>query len=415
MTSPRVKDDAYRDLFEQLVIEAAWTWERRAIAVDAPHATLFDVADIERRLAALLKGLTTSIDLGWSCCEATLAQRRAGEQFTATVIAFGADDVYKIQTAVETGLADPRAAKGLVSALGWLPADIARPWIVRLLQGKDMNHKYLGVAACSVRREDPGALLNDILTRDDCRQHVKLYARALRLVGELRRHDLLPVLQATMSDPEPTIAFWSTWSSILTGHHAAVNRLRPFVLKPGPYRTCALDMAFRALPLEEGRAWISALAQDPANVRAVIAASGALGDPRAVNWLLDKMTDPKRAHLAGEAFVNISGVDLEKSDLTLSPVQTPALPDIPDGNDIGLEEDQNLPWPDAEKVARWWRNHGSDFKTGQRYFLGRPMTPDWLKLKIAHGTVRQRHAAALALALGDPKSRFINTRAKFSA
>lgn len=406
------KDHAYRDFFEQLVIEAAFAWQRRTMVLDAPHDTSGDLADLDRRLATLLKGLTTSIELGWACCEAALAEQGAGEQFTATVIAFSTGDSERIKIAVEAGLADPRATKGLVSALGWLPDRIARPWIARLLQGKDMSHKYLGVAACSVRRADPGEQLTDILTREDCRAHVKLHARALRLVGELRRDDLLPMLQATMSDPDPTIAFWSTWSAVLLGHHAAVKHLRPFVFKPGPYRTRALHMALRVLPLDEGRAWISALAQEPANIRTVIAASGVLGDPHAVNWLIEKMTDPKLARLAGEAFSTITGIDVDGLDLALAPQQRPAPPDIPDDNDIGYYEDQNLPWPDPGKVAAWWRSHGPNFKVGQRYFLGEAVTPDWLKLKIAHGTLRQRHAAALALALIDRHSRLINTRAK---
>lgn len=410
--SHRLKDHAYRDFFEQLVIEAAFAWQRRTTALDAPHYTSVDLAEMERRLAALLKGLTSSIELGWACCEAALAEQGAGEQFTATVIAFNTGDSERIKIAVEAGLSDPRATKGLISALGWLPDPIARPWIARLLQGKDMNHKYLGVAACGLRRENPGEQLNDILAREECRAHVKLHARALRLVGELRRDDLSPIVEAAMGDTDSTIAFWSTWSSILLGHHAAVKHLRPFVFKPGPYRARALQMALRILPLEEGRAWISALAQDPANIRVAIAASGVLGDPRAANWLIEKMTDPRLARLAGEAFANITGIDLDGCNLTLAPEQRLAPLDTPDGDDIGFHEDQNLPWPDAGKVAALWRNRGPNFKVGQRYFLGKVMTPDRLKLTIADGTMRQRHAAALALALIDRRSRFINTRAR---
>lgn len=410
--SHRPKDHAYRDFFEQLVIEAAFAWQRRATALDAPHDTSVDLADIEHRLTTLLKGLKSSIELAWACSEAALAEQGAGEQFTATVIAFSTGDSERIKIAVEAGLSDARATKGLISALGWLPDPIARPWIARLLQGKDMHHKYLGVAACSLRRENPGEQLNDILTRKDCRAYVKLHARALRLVGELRRDDLSPIVEAAMGDTDPTIAFWSTWSSILLGHHAAAKQLRPFVFKPGPYRARALQMALRVLPLEEGRAWISALAQDPANIRAAIAASGVLGDPRAVNWLIEKMTDPRLARLAGEAFAHITGIDLDGYNLTLAPAQRPTPPDMPDDDDPSFHEDQNLPWPDAGKVAALWRNRGPNFKVGRRYFLGKAITPDWLKLKIADGTLRQRHAAALALALIDRQSRLINTRAK---
>ena len=51
---------------------------------------------------------------------------------------------------------------------------------------------------------------------------------------------------------------------------------------------------------------------------------------------------------------------------------------------------------------------------GQRYFLGKPITADWLKQKLAIGTQRQRHAAALELALSGETPLF-NTRARISA
>ena len=411
--APRHNSDrAYRDLFEQLVIEAAWAWLRRSTAIDQPHYTAADIAEMERHIAASLKGLTTSIDLGWECCQAALARGDSGEQFTASVIAFHTHDARCIQIAVETGLTDPRTTKGLISALGWLQSEIARPWIERLLKGKDLNHKYLGIAACSIRREDPGELLTDILRREDCRQHAKLYARALRLAGEIRRRDLLPQLQASLGASEPALAFWANWSSILLGHRDLVKNLRPVVLKPGPYQSCAIQLAFRVLPIEQGREWISALAKDPSNLRTVIIATGILGDPHAVSWLINKMTDPKQARLAGEAFTFITGLDLNNAKLTLAPQQTPVLPDNLEGGDLGHDEDQNLPWPDAEKIATVWRRHGTNFKAGQRYFVGKTITPEWLKHQIAAGNMRHRNSAALDLTLIDPQSRFINTRAK---
>lgn len=410
---PRNSDHAYRDLFEQLVIEAAFTWLRRSQTLDQPHYTLADIAEMERHIAASLKGITTSIDLGWDCCQAALTGGEPGEQFTATVIAFRTHDLRRIQVAVETGLTDPGATQGLISAFGWLQSEIARPWIERLLKGKDLNHKYLGVAACSIRREEPGELLTDILKREDCRQHTKLYARALRLAGELRRRDLTPLLQTSIGASEPAFAFWANWSAILLGQRDLVKNLRPQVLKPGPYQARAIQLAFRVLPIEQGREWISALAQDPSNLRAVITATGVLGDPHAVNWLIGKMTDSKQARLAGEAFSVITGIDLNKSNLTLAPQQTPTLPDRLEDHDLGHDEDQNLSWPDPEKIIVFWRNHGANFKAGQRYFLGKAIAPEWLKHQIAADNMRHRHAAALELALIDPQSRFINTRAKF--
>ena len=413
-TQETVLAGSYHDLYEGGVVDAAFLWLLRSIAVDQPHYTLADLADLEQRLEAQLDLLMSSLELGWEACETALSLQQPGEVFTATVVALRSHDIEKIKTAIQSGLAVPETFKGLVSALGWLPAEISRPWIERLLKGKDMNHKYLGVAACSVRRDDPGEILTDILKREDCRTHLPLHARALRLVGELRRQDLMPALQASLEAKDMNLAFWATWSSILLGQHASVKNLRAFVLKPGPHQARAIQMAFRVLPVDQGREWISALAKDPANQRAVISATGILGDPHAVNWLISKMADPQQARLAGEAFTLITGIDLEKHKLIAStqPDQAPIPNDDAADTNVGLDDDENLPWPHAEQIAVLWRNHGQHFLVGRRYFLGKAVTPDWLKSKLNDSTQRHRHAAALELALIDSQSRLVNTRAR---
>lgn len=413
-TTPSTDSDhVFRDYFEASAVDAAFLWLLRSIAVDQPHYTRADLAELEQRLEAQLDILMSSPAQGWEVCEAALSLQQSGEAFTATVVALRSHDMAKIQTAIQSGLANPVMFKGLVSALGWLSTGIARSWIGRLLKGKDMNHKYLGVAACSARRDDPGELLDDILKREDCRQHPLLYARALRLAGELRRQDLMPALQRNLDARDANPAFWANWSAIVLGQHALVENLRPFAVKPGPFQSRAMQLAFRVLPVEVGREWISTLAKEPANLRAVIKATGILGDPHAVQWLISRMTDPAQARLAGEAFASITGIDLEKHALTATPSAGSTAPnDNPDDNFVGLDEDENLPWPDAEKITALWRHHGQHFLVGRRYFQGKTLTPDWLKNRLAEGSLRTRHAAALELALLDNQSRLINTRAR---
>lgn len=407
---------AYRGLYEQYVTDASFLWLLRSISLDQPHYTPRDLATLEGRIDAQLNGVMTSVDLGWECAEAALALGEPGEQFTATVTALRSHEMRRIQTAVEAGLAHPRATPGLISALGWMDSDIAQPWISRFLSGKDLNHKYLGVAACSVRREDPGEMLTQILKREDCLAHVKLHACALRLIGELRRLDLMSALQNAAGSQEPSVAFWAHWSMILLGHHAVVKHLQPLVLKPGPFQDRAIQIAFRVLPVEQARDWISLMSKDPSNLRAVIQATGVLGDPHAVNWLIGKMAEPPLARLAGEAFTSITGVDLEKHHLSQDARRQEMLIPNDDPNDahVGLDEDENLPWPDVEKVTALWRNHGTNFLVGRRYFLGKPITPELLKRIVGEGTLRHRHAAALELALIDPHARLINTYAKIA-
>lgn len=407
--------NAYREIYEQFVDNASFLWVLRSIAVEQPHYYVADIHELEQRIEAQLDGLMTDVEAAWEICLQALELEEPGEVFTATVIAFRSHDVLKIQKTIETGLSNNETAKGLISAMGWLPGKLVHPWIKKFFTSKDLNHKYLALAACSVRRENPGEYLNKILDRDDCKQHEKLYARALRLIGEIRRLDLMPHLSEAINSEQDAISFWSNWSAILLGNRTAVTNMEPYVFKTGLYQINAINIAFRVLSIEQARNWISKLSANQDQSRAVIKATGILGDPHAVNWLIGKMSEPANARLAAEAFTIITGIDLEQYHLVAE--VTPALVEQPnndtDDDDVSLDEDENLPYPDADKVATIWMNHGQNFIAGQRYFLGRPISVDWLKNKRITGNQRQRNLADLELnLLGDTP--LYNTRARIS-
>jgi len=407
---------AYGEVFAQYAELAAFLWEQRRIAVKRPDYVREDIANLESRLALQLDGLMTSIDAGWSACEAGLDIGEAGEVFTAACAALRSRAVSRIQRAVEAGLVNPLATPGLVSALGWLPSEVVDPWIERFLAGKDMRHKYLGVAACSVRRRDPGDMLTAVLQRPDCLQHEELHARALRLIGELRRQDLMAAVVASENAQSECVKFWGLWAAIMLGNKRAVEKMKAFVFKPGPYQVRAIELAFRVLPVEYARGWISEMASDKALARSVVVATGVLGDPHAVNWLIAKMAEPDLARVAGEAFSLITGADLKRLQATQpTPEGWQDGPnDDPADDVVALDEDEYLPWPDKLKVAALWQRHGHNFMVGQRYFMGRPVSADNLKDGLMNGHQHQRHAAALELALLGEQSRFANTRARVS-
>jgi uncharacterized protein (TIGR02270 family) len=408
---------AYRGIFEQYVEQASFLWILRSIAVKHPHYTAADISDLERRIEAQLDGLMTSIDQAWEICLEALEIGEQGEVFTAAVIAFKSHDSLKIQKALEAGLDNEETFKALVSVMGWLPDKLVHPWIKKFLASKDLDHKHLALAACSVRRKDPGEQLNQLLDRDDCKAHERLYARALRLIGELKRKDLMSFLvEAAKSDSED-MKFWSNWSAILLGDRVAVKQLEPFIFNQGPHQINAIEIAFRSLPVEQARSWISRLVGDKQQIRAAINATGIFGDPHAVNWLIKQMQDSTIAKLSGEAFNLITGINLEQFGLALEDPPDSALhpnEDI-DDEDVSLDEDENLPWPDFDKVSKIWADKGSNFTSGQRYFMGRSITTESLKEILFNASQRQRHAAALELALVDSEMPFSNTCARVSA
>lgn len=402
---------AYKDIHQQFASDAAFLWLLRSQAVNQPHYTRQDLRQLEQRINSHLDGLMTAIEESWPVCVEALSFDEAGEAFVATVVAFRSHDVRKIQVAVEAGLSNPDTERGFISALGWLPAKLVHGWLEKFVNSKNLDHKLLAVGGFSLRRENPGASLERILERDDCRQHHRLYARSLRLAGELRRLDLLPQIEAARDSDSEDVAFWANWAAVLLGDLNAVENLKSDALTPAPRQARAIDLAFRVLPVERGRQWIAALAETPEQVRDVIRATGTLGDPQAVNWLLGKMQQPELARIAGEAFANITGINLEESQLTRESDADSMPPVDDDSAEIDLDEDEHLPWPDADKIEILWRNHGDRFVAGQRYFLGREPSAEFFCNILESGYQRQRHAAALELALIDPQRPLPNTRA----
>jgi len=408
------KMNSYKDIYEQHVTDVSFLWILRSIAVDQPHYNRQDIYELEQRIDAHLNGLMVAVEDSWEICLEALELEGPGEVFTSAVIAFKSHDTAKIQKVIEEGLKTQDTFRGLVSALGWLPEALAFPWIEKFLTSKDLNHKYLAIGACSVRRMNPGEHLNRILTREDCKEHKKLYARAIRLVGELKRQDLNSFLEEAANADNEEIKFWANWSSILLGIRVAVTNLEPYVFQSGPYQLEAINIVFRVLTVEQARNLISKLSEDKKQIRLVIQAVAVLGDPHAVNWLISTMNDPALARVCAQALCYITGIDLEQYQLVSEPsLKVASHPsEETDDDDVSLDEDENLQWPDVNKISQVWNNLGTKFTIGHRYFMGQEITQNFLKDKILNANQRQRHAAAMELAILDPAMPLENTHSR---
>jgi uncharacterized protein (TIGR02270 family) len=416
-SAPRLSD-AYLDIYEQFAVDSSFLWLLRSIAVNQPHYAPGEIGELETRIDANLDGLMTAPEESWAICRDALELGEPGEAFTAAILAFRSLDAHKIQTAVEAGLSTGTALPGLVSALGWLPGRLCHSWIKRFLTSKDLEHKYLAVAACSVRREDPKEYLSAILKRPDCLAHTDLHARALRLVGELKRQDLIPAVKNGLKSEDPTVVFWAAWAAVMLGYKAVATEFHPYIMQPGPLQGRAIDLAFRVLPVGRARSWIAELAKDPVGTRNVIKAISALGDPHAINWLIDQMRVPKFSRQAGEAFTFITGIQLEENNLALDdlPNLDAHLPnDDPRDEDVSMDEDENLPFPDVAKLAATWQKYQHRFVSGQRYVLGKAIAAEHVAPIVETGLQRQRKAAALELALLDPHTVVPNCKARSMA
>lgn len=135
------------------------------------------------------------------------------------------------------------------------------------------------------------------------------------------------------------------------------------------------------------------------------------GDPALVPWLIRQMTQPQFARIAGESFSVLTGADLEANRLRCAAPENQGGPTGDLEDDAAIDEDEGLPWPDAEKIAAWWRAEGHRFPGGRRFFIGQAPSVEGCRRVLRHGVQRQRIAAAQYLCLLQPGTKLFPTSA----
>ena len=392
------------------VEEAATLYDGRAVLTRAPHITLFQLRQSDDRMAAHLDGVAVAGEAAWPFCFAALEQPSPGAAFVATVRALESRQQPSLEhlLAMAAGAAD--TARGVVAAFGWIEPEKLQGQVPHLLAASCPFQRLLGVATCAMHRVDPGLIAAVRLQDSDA----AVRARALRTAGELGCLDAGPLCTATLDDEDDGARFWSAWSSVLLGARGkALDVLAQLGTENGSWRQRAFRLMLQASAMGPAHALLQQIARDPTQLRWLIEGSGIVGDPRYVAWLIGFMTKDETARLAGEAFTLITGADLDKlqlyrerpDDFESGPTDDPA------DDDVAMDPDEGLMWPDAHKVDRWWAANRSRFQNGQRYFMGAPVTREHCIDVLRNGYQRQRILAAHYLCLLEPGTPLFNTSA----
>ncbi len=397
-------------IVEQHAEEAAFLWILRDAAVQAPHYSLKDLADIDERVEAHIDGLRISEDMGWSICADALAQEEPGEVFAAAVLAFESGQDQRIKMVLEAAATDPELSLGLISALGWLRFDQVKEHIDQLLQSLTPELRRIGIAASAVHRQDPGSTLVDALNDED----TFLKARAIRAAGELGRIDLLPTLKNQISTKDKDCQFWAGWSAVLLGDRGeALEFLKTLATSESPFRESALNLTLRVMDNASVQNWLKEMSQQPDWLRYTMIGAGVAGDPVQISWIVEHMEVPELARVAGEAFTMITGVDLAYEDLEGEwPEGFEAGPtEEPEDEDVEMDPDEDLPWPEPGLIAAWWNKKKGEFRNGTRYLVGKPIAAAHLQHVLRTGYQCQRAAAAIELAVLHPGQPLFEVRA----
>jgi uncharacterized protein (TIGR02270 family) len=277
-------------------------------------------------------------------------------------------------------------------------------------------HRAWGLAACAMHRVDPGAILAQAVGDADAQVRVRAWRAAAQLgrrdLSDAARHALRPA--SGLADDLTQVEARRAAAGALTlwgqGDH---EQVRQALLAPCPEKALpnvdAHRLATLAAPVEWGREQIRALAAQAEtsapHKRRMMRMAGWVGDPQIVPWLIQHMADDVWARLAGEAFSLLTGADLAALGLERKPPEGIDFgPNAdPDDENVALDEDDSLPWPDQERVQAWWQQQVSGLPGG-RLLAGQARSPAQALHVLRTQGQRQRILAADTLCLLTPGS-----------
>ncbi len=388
--------------------EAAFLRQQRDASVFAPHYNLKDLSKLDSRLEAHLDGLLIAGDPGWDIVYQQLEDKtEPGEVFVAAFLAYESGKQDRIDKVL--ALAAPVYAlhAAVVSALTWLLSSQANKFLPALLNGATPGLRRIGLSAASAILANPGLALEKGLNDLD----LSLRARAIKVVGEMGYAVWANQLRKELRSPDLGCRFAAAWSlARLSSDAAALAELHTIALAESTYRIPALNILVRRLEPGAVRKLIGMLSKIPGAERLVLFTMGVWGDPVDVPYLLEKMNVTPHARIAAESFSFITGLNLTDSNFDAStPADHESVPnEDPLDDRVELDPDDNLPWPEVDKVQDWWNKNRSRFQPGTRYLVGELLDEARCKQILDEGYQRQRAYAAFELALKNPGQPFLD-------
>jgi len=391
--------------------ESALLCNQRSFLAGSAHAKLHHLRRLDDRLAAHLDGLLVARDWGNKACDEALANAGRGEVFTSTVLALNDHDLQRLKRLLGFAELMPEVRDAVAQAVGWASAESLRGTAKDLLDSPHPFHRTIAIAACDSHMVDPGDVLQAAVVDADA----TLRAQALRAAGECGRLDLVAACLGALTDEDAGCRFWAARSAVLLGErHRPVRALHDATLFPGTLHGAqAFSLLFKLATSTQAAPLLAGMLDKPADLRDAIRGAGTVGDPRIVPWLISQMDDPQLSRLAGEAFSTITGLDLAWLNLECKPPQDfeSGPGDDPEDDDVAMDEDDGLPWPDSGKIRAWWDANAGGFQAGERYFMGAVPSRAHCVEVLKHGYQRQRVAAAEYLCLLRPGSKLFPTSA----
>jgi len=402
------------DIVEEHFDEAAFLWTRWEADLSSHCLSLHRIAErTEARLMAHLDGLDIA---GSSAIDRlylpALADRDQSKAFVAAYLLIGLKGGRFMDTLepLLSGMKQ-KPLMGVGRALELHPSPNALPLLERLLLHDRPRIRAIGLEALSFRRKAGLAMVQPHGSASD----PSVKQAVLRAVARGSLHGLQDVATRHLDAEDPALAEAALMAALILDPRHARAVCQRIIRARGS--SCALALV--ALALIDGDAGQRA-AEDALELnqpsRDALWALGFTGTPRAAEICLELLSDSTSGALAFEAFVGITGVDIEAEQLTrVAEIPGPAWEQMepePDVDaELALEPDKALPIPEPDAVRRWWESNRTRFVSNERYLEGRPASDLRLLELLETASMRRRAVHALELSLRTEGRVQVETRA----
>lgn len=391
---------------------------QRTALVRSPAAGLRKLGLHDERIEAHLQALVDAWPAGERSVRVALERASAAAAFSVVALALERGALNVLGEVATLATEAPQLMQGVLGALGWVDV-VSKEQVQLSAFAAAMGHHAPRVWLAAHRLQRCRPPFVEMFVADGSSKQIRL--EAVRLVGELGAVDLLPQCRSLLGAEDVQLVQAAAVSCAYLGEAdlatAAIARLRGSV-------SGSMAEALRA----------DLTASQVASLRGVQAAAGT-GDQAATDTQSGQCGRLRRAGLAGglacipelveslsairfaraaaEAFTWITGADLEDLGLDRDPPDDfqSGPNDDPNDENVAMDEDEDLPWPDPVKVADWWHKNKHNFQPGVRYFMGKPVTVEHCIHVLKTGKQRQRFIAARYLKLLQPERPLFNCAA----
>lgn len=396
---------------EQFAEGASFLWLLRELALRSPNYNIHDLAELDERIEAHLDGLRSAGGVAWDICDEELAWEEAGEVFTAAALAYSMENTDHIRRVLAIGSQSLELSKGISSALAWVGKEKSMPYISDMLSSEEAIIKRMALSAAAIQRIDLGEKLSGLIEHEEA----LVSSRALKAAGELGRVDLLPLCAKYLKQDDPIQSYWAAWSCTLLGDgEPAVATLSNFAHMQPLHAERACELMGRSMSLEKAQEWLKLLAEEEQFRRLAVIFAGSVGTPVLIPWLINMMAIEELSRVAGAAFTAITGADIVDEQLAGDVpdyVSTEPNEDPSDEN-VAMDSDEDLAWPDINKVSHWWAEHQAQYHMHSRYLFGYHIENKNLETVLVVGKQPQRWSAAVESALLAPQQPLIEIRTR---